>query len=73
MSRTEGSGWGGGTLFYQVCPKCEKKKVLYSPIDYGSRYKCTSCRERFDSDKLLPLFFLEQYENYIKEIQNKKL
>ena len=30
MSRTKGSGWGGGPILYQRCPLCEKKKAMYT-------------------------------------------
>jgi hypothetical protein len=53
MSRTKGSGWGGGVMLYQLCPKCGKKKVLYEPCKAGSPFRCTSCKERFYSDTLI--------------------
>ena len=59
--RTEGSGWGGGPLLYQLCPKCGKKKAYYSPIptvEWYTPFKCTSkqCKKekfRFASDTLV--------------------
>jgi hypothetical protein len=58
MSRTPGSGWGAGPTLWQVCPFCGKKKAFYHPINYDELrhykpFKCTACKERFDSDKLL--------------------
>jgi len=58
MARTKGSGWGGGTILYQKCPKCGKKKVMY---DGGSGirdltsipFKCTSCKHRFNDSDLI--------------------
>ena len=58
MSRTEGSGWGGGTLFYQPCPLCGKKKVLYDPCMDIPPYKCTACKERFHSNALIDTKYL---------------
>lgn len=68
MSRTKGSGWGGGIMLYQVCPICGKKKALYDPIHGATHYKpfkCTakSCKDefgrknRFDSDTLLRMSY----------------
>ena len=59
MSRTQGSGWGGGVLLYQVCPHCGKKKAYYTQQDY-SPFKCTSCKEYFDSNTLLRFQYVEQ-------------
>jgi transposase-like protein len=53
MSRTEGSGWGGGVILYQICPHCNKKKVMYDPFRFLPSFKCVSCRERFDSETLI--------------------
>jgi len=56
MSRTEGSGWGGGPLLYQTCPLCGQKKGYYDPHDYLSKeFKCTNhnCMERFSSKDLI--------------------
>jgi transposase-like protein len=55
MSRTEGSGWGGGPMLYQKCPFCGKKKVIYDWINSlaGIPFKCTACKERFSSDTLI--------------------
>ena len=60
MARTEGSGWGGGPLFYQVCPKCGHKKVYYDPVTNCNPFKCTSCKERFNSETLVRLRFKSQ-------------
>lgn len=60
MSRTKGSGWGGGVIFYQICPKCGKKKAMYDPIVYASNYKCTWCKKRFTDDNLKPITFVAQ-------------
>ncbi len=61
MSRTEGSGWGGGVIFYQRCPHCNKKKAMYSPIYLSPHcFKCTSCKERFASDKLHKITHVSQ-------------
>jgi len=61
MSRTKGSGWGGGVILYQVCPFCKKKKVYYTQDQY-SPFKCTSCKERFNSDKLIRFQYIEQFK-----------
>ena len=53
MARTKGSGWGGGVMLYQICPYCGKKKVIYDSVSYASDFKCTSCKQRFDSDNLI--------------------
>lgn len=64
MARTPGSGWGGGVMFYQVCPICGKKKALWDPIEGIGHYKPFRCiakncvdefghKNRFDSDTLL--------------------
>ena len=69
MSRTKGSGWGGGVMIYQVCPLCGKKKVLYVPISKApNHFKCTWCKKRFDSDTLLRTTYpiptkIKQYES----------
>jgi len=61
MSRTKGSGWGGGPMYYQICPKCSKKKVLYDPIGYDiPPFKCTWCKERFHSNDLLTITYKDQ-------------
>jgi len=63
MSRTKGSGWGGGVMLYQICPSCGRKKVLYDPLPYvASSFKCTSCRIRFYSDRLIRKQYLNQKE-----------
>lgn len=62
MARTKGSGWGGGPLLYQKCPHCDKKKVYYDPVDgIIPSFKCTGCKERFNSSTLIPHTFLEAY------------
>ena len=48
MSRTKGSGWGGGPMLYQKCPICGKKKALY--IYNIEKYQCTSCRQFFHDE-----------------------
>lgn len=69
--RTKGSGWGGGTMLYQLCPLCGKKKVLYDPIigaEYYKPFRCTAkyCEDeyghknRFYSDTLLRLSYVCQ-------------
>jgi len=60
MARTKGSGWGGGTMLYQICPYCGKKKVLYDPLPYTDSFKCTACKERFNSDNLKRMAFVSQ-------------
>lgn len=63
MSRTEGSGWGGGAMFYQKCALCTKKKALYSPIvmaEHHKPFKCTWCKDRFESDTLLRIKYVSQ-------------
>ena len=52
MSRTKGSGWGAGPLYYQKCPFCGKKKAIYNPLGNCSPFKCTSCKRRFHSTLL---------------------
>jgi hypothetical protein len=58
MARTPGSGWGAGPILWQICQCCGKKKAYYDPIeDPASRwykpFRCTLCKERFDSDTLI--------------------
>ncbi len=61
MARTKGSGWGGGVLLYQLCPFCNKKKVIYDSIGaLMSQFKCTSCRRLFDSVTLIKKKYLSQ-------------
>ena len=62
MSRTEGSGWGGGTLYYQICPFCGKKKVIYDPFEYCPSFKCTNCKKRFNSATLIH----KKYKSQVK-------
>jgi hypothetical protein len=68
MSRTKGSGWGGGTLLYQICPYCGKKKVIFQWIegDLASiPFKCTACLKRFSSDTLLRYKYVEHYKRCV--------
>ena len=51
MSRTKGSGWGGGPILYQICPGCGKKKAMFIGYYFGSPFKCTWCKEYFDSNQ----------------------
>ncbi len=53
MSRTKGSGWGGGVILYQLCPECNKKKALFRGDSFGSAFYCTYCKVHFDSDILI--------------------
>jgi predicted nucleic acid-binding Zn ribbon protein len=53
MARTPGSGWGGGTLLYQICPHCGKKKVIYDTCADIPPFKCTACKKRFHSNDLI--------------------
>ena len=67
MARTKGSGWGGGTIFYQKCPKCGRKKAMYDPMppQLPNSYKCTWCKERFTGNQingLQPISFVSQIE-----------
>jgi hypothetical protein len=76
MSRTKGSGWGGGIMLYQSCPKCGKKKALYDPLPYSSSFKCTYCKERFMSDTLIKSIYpqknIENLKVHLKDsIKNK--
>ena len=59
MSRTKGSGWGGGVILYQICPYCNRKKAMYIGYSF-SMFKCTACKRYFNSNKLLPLTFRSQ-------------
>jgi hypothetical protein len=68
MSRTRGSGWGGGVILYQICPKCGQKKVYYNPLlisGFNLDFKCTNgkCRERFADGELLRITFRSQLDN----------
>ena len=60
MSRTKGSGWGGGTILYQICPKCGKKKAMYVGENFGHPFKCTLCKKYFNSSELKRLTFRSQ-------------
>ena len=65
MSRTPGSGWGGGVMLYQKCKLCGRKKVLYDPIPcatYHEPFRCTYCKERFDSKELIKLRYKAQLD-----------
>ncbi len=63
MARTKGSGWGGGTLLYQICPYCGRKKAIYQQITNASSFKCIWCKERFESKILLKKSFKSQVKN----------
>jgi ssDNA-binding Zn-finger/Zn-ribbon topoisomerase 1 len=63
MVRRKGSGWGGGVMLYQICPYCNKKKVIYQGINMGSNFYCISYKERFNSNKLLHIQFKQQLNN----------
>ena len=63
MSRTKGSGWGAGVILYQKCPLCHKKKAYYTQNDIGKSFKCTACKEWFDSSDLIRLQYRSQLEN----------
>lgn len=71
MSRTKGSGWGAGTLLYQLHRGCGKKKAIYDPIpDTGiNPFKCLYCRRRFWDSSLLRYKYANQI---IKQLQNDK-
>ena len=62
MSRTKGSGWGGAPINWQICPLCGKKKCYYNPIQYVSSFKCTSCKERFNSSILKNETFINKHK-----------
>jgi hypothetical protein len=64
MARTKGSGWGGGTLLYQKCPYCGKKKAVYSPLgDFSSNpFRCTACKKWFASETLYRLKYKIQFD-----------
>lgn len=64
MARTKGSGWGGGILLYQKCPKCGKKKAIYDPINKGSDFRCTACKEYFGSYNLARWKYVKEKEQY---------
>lgn len=67
MARTKGSSWGGGTILYQKCPGCGKKKVMYDGGG-GIRdltaipFKCTACKHRFND----PALIREQYAKNVR-------
>jgi len=48
MSRTKGSGWGGGVMLWQKCPICGKKRALYDWVLH--KFKCTACKEYFEDE-----------------------
>lgn len=60
MSRTEGSGWGGGVMLYQKCEPCGRKKALYQPFRDILPFHCTWCKERFRSNTLLRITYASQ-------------
>lgn len=57
--RTKGSGWGAGTILYQVCPLCLKKKAFYD-YDAYHPFRCTNCKEHFSSLTLLRVKYVSQ-------------
>jgi hypothetical protein len=69
MSRTKGSGWGGGTILYQTCPACLKVKCFYDPIPRTSiAFRCTSCKKSFTSDyTLLRIKYRHELERLTKK------
>ena len=61
MSRTKGSGWGGGVILYQLCPFCGKKKAIYDWFSTDcAPFKCTNCKKRFHSELLLRKKYFHQ-------------
>ena len=62
MARTKGSGWGGGTLLYQICPECGRKKVIYENKIKERPFLCTWCRERFYNSDLIQKLFRSQLQ-----------
>jgi hypothetical protein len=67
MSRTQGSGFGGGSLFYQMCPICGQKKAYYENFDQSREFKCTNknCMQRFSSKDLIR----KTYKSQIKQLK----
>ena len=64
MARTKGSGWGAGTILYQECPNCKKKKAMFKTNTIDTRsFKCTSCKIWFSSDKLLRIKYVSQLKD----------
>jgi|GEM_PF-5546886 hypothetical protein len=58
MTRTKGSGWGGGPILWQVCPHCGKKKCYYDPayrVNMG--FRCTYCKQRSFGEGLITKTF----------------
>ena len=64
--RTKGSGWGAGTILYQVCILCGRKKAYYNPIGMCKPFDCTWCKERFDSKELLRYTYVSQRDRMVK-------
>ena len=64
MTRTKGSGWGGGVLLYQIHRGCGKKKAIYDPIPGSDLYpfRCIKCKRRFWDSFLLKY----KYKNQVK-------
>ena len=68
MARTKGSGWGGGIIYYQICPFCRQKKVMYKPLlihGFNLDFICTNkkCRERFSTSELKRITYRSQLVN----------
>ncbi len=66
MARTKGSGWGAGTILYQKCPKCGRKKAMYDPFPYIGNFKCTWCKERFNDGNLKQITYKKQLTKQIE-------
>ena len=69
MVRTKGSGWGAGTILYQLCPKCGKKKAIFDPLvgqAWYNPFRCISCKEHFNADNLLRFKYISE----IKKLEN---
>lgn len=65
MARTKGSGWGGGTLLYQKCPECGKKKAIFDPLEDLPPFRCTICWHRFYSETHYRLRYRSQYDRLL--------
>ena len=68
--RTKGSGWGAGPILYQICPKCNRKKAYYDWQYYIPDFRCSWCKERFDSNTLLKLKYISQLESKTENHDN---
>lgn len=65
MSRTAGSGWGGGVLLYQKCPYCGKKKCFFDWIDgFVLPFYCCACKKRNYDKNLIRI----KYRDSIKSV-----